>query len=103
MSKPDFEVWAREAERMRDEALAEDEMARDKAAEADGGTEQSVKSMARTAAKEVRLPALSERDRAHPRLPNPASQGSGHARSAYISVPEKTEACYCVLYCCMNA
>ena len=27
-----FEVWAREAERMRDEALAEDEMARDKAA-----------------------------------------------------------------------
>ena len=32
MSKPDFEVWAREAERMRDEALAEDEMARDKAA-----------------------------------------------------------------------
>ena len=32
MSKPNFEVWAREAERMRDEALAEDEMARDKAA-----------------------------------------------------------------------
>ena len=32
MSKPDFEVWAREAERMRDEALAENEMARDKAA-----------------------------------------------------------------------
>ena len=32
MSKTDFEVWAREAERMRDEALAEDEMARDKAA-----------------------------------------------------------------------
>ena len=32
MSKPDFEVWAREAERMRDEALAEDEMAWDKAA-----------------------------------------------------------------------
>ena len=32
MSKPDFEVWVREAERMRDEALAEDEMARDKAA-----------------------------------------------------------------------
>ena len=32
MSRPDFEVWAREAERMRDEALAEDEMARDKAA-----------------------------------------------------------------------
>ena len=32
MSKPDFEVWAREAERMRDEALAEDEMARYKAA-----------------------------------------------------------------------
>lgn len=28
----DFEVWVREAERMRDEALAEDEMARDKAA-----------------------------------------------------------------------
>ena len=32
MSKPDFEVWAREAERIRDEALAEDEMAKDKAA-----------------------------------------------------------------------
>lgn len=32
MSKPEFEVWAREAERMRDEALTEDEMARDKAA-----------------------------------------------------------------------
>ena len=32
MSKPDSEVWARKAERMRDEALAEDEMARDKAA-----------------------------------------------------------------------
>ena len=32
MSKPDFEVWAREAERMRDEALAEDEVAKDKAA-----------------------------------------------------------------------
>ena len=32
MSKPDSEVWAREAERMRDEALAEDEMARDKVA-----------------------------------------------------------------------
>ena len=32
MSKPDFEVWVREAARMRDEALAEDEMARDKAA-----------------------------------------------------------------------
>lgn len=32
MSRPDFEVWAREAERMCDEALAEDEMARDKAA-----------------------------------------------------------------------
>lgn len=32
MSKPDFEVWAREAERMRDEALTEDEMAKDKAA-----------------------------------------------------------------------
>ncbi len=32
MSKPDFEVWAREAERMRDDALAEDELARDKAA-----------------------------------------------------------------------
>lgn len=32
MSKPEFEVWAREAERMRDEALAEDEVAKDKAA-----------------------------------------------------------------------
>ena len=32
MSKPDFEVWAREAERMRDEALTEDQMAKDKAA-----------------------------------------------------------------------
>ena len=32
MSKPDFEVWAREAERMRDEALAEDEVAKDKTA-----------------------------------------------------------------------
>lgn len=32
MSKPNFEVWARETERMRDEALAENEMARDKAA-----------------------------------------------------------------------
>ena len=32
MSKPDFEVWAREAERMRDEALTEDETARDNAA-----------------------------------------------------------------------
>ncbi|MDY4634217.1 MAG: hypothetical protein SO441_01540 [Candidatus Limivicinus sp.] len=32
MSKPEFEVWAREAERMRDEALTEDEMAKDKAA-----------------------------------------------------------------------
>ena len=32
MSKTDFEVWAREAERMRDEALAEDEVTRDKAA-----------------------------------------------------------------------
>ena len=32
MSKPDFEVWAREAERMRDEALAEDAVTRDKAA-----------------------------------------------------------------------
>ena len=32
MSKPEFEVWSREAERMRDEALAEDEMAKDKAA-----------------------------------------------------------------------
>ena len=32
MPTPDFEVWAREAERMRDEALAEDEMARGKAA-----------------------------------------------------------------------
>lgn len=32
MSKTNFEVWAREAERMRDEALAEDELARDKAA-----------------------------------------------------------------------
>lgn len=31
MSKPDFEAWAREAGRMRDEALAEDELARDKA------------------------------------------------------------------------
>ena len=30
--KPEFEVWAREAERMRDEALTEDEMAKDKAA-----------------------------------------------------------------------
>lgn len=32
MSKPDFEVWARKAERMRDEALAEAEVAKDKAA-----------------------------------------------------------------------
>ena len=32
MSKPDFEVRAREAERMRDEALTEDEVAKDKAA-----------------------------------------------------------------------
>ena len=32
MPKPDFEVWAREAERMRDDALAEDDTARDKAA-----------------------------------------------------------------------
>ena len=32
MSKPDFEVWAREAERMRDEALEEDDTALDKAA-----------------------------------------------------------------------
>ena len=32
MSKSDFEVWAREAECMRDEALTEDEMTRDEAA-----------------------------------------------------------------------
>lgn len=32
MSKPEFEVWAREAERMRVEALTEDEMEKDKAA-----------------------------------------------------------------------
>ena len=32
MSKTDFEVRAREAERMRDDALVEDDTARDKAA-----------------------------------------------------------------------